>query len=118
MSLSVNMVGQNLAMDGRINTNSDVVKHVTSGYTPPENVNKEAASVAEDFADLDYQVSQLQRISDQIGRKLRFNVNKDLNKTIFKNVKDRRSDTVNSICNTRYISYFNLFQYFNVKDCK
>ena len=54
MSLSINMVGQNLAMDGRINTNSDVVKHVTSGYTPPENVNKEAASVAEDFADLDY----------------------------------------------------------------
>ena len=35
MSLSVNMVGQNLAMDGRTNTNSDVVKHVTSGYTPP-----------------------------------------------------------------------------------
>ena len=82
MSLSVNMVGQNLAMDGRTNTNSDVVKHVTSGYTPPENVNKEAASVAEDFADLDYQVSQLQRISDQIGRKLQFNVNKELNRVL------------------------------------
>ena len=93
MSFSVNNIGQNLAMDGRINTNSDVVKHVTSGYTPPENVNKEAASVAEDFADLDYQVSQLQRISDQIGRKLRFNVNKDLNKIIVK-VVDPNTDQV------------------------
>ena len=97
MSLSVNMVGQNLAMDGRINTNSDVVKHVTSGYTPPENVNKEAASVAEDFADLDYQVSQLQKISDQMGRKLQFNVNKELNKVIVKIVDPDTEQVIKEI---------------------
>lgn len=93
MSLTVNSLGQNLAMDGRINTNVDVVKHVTTGYTPPENVNEEAASVAEDFADIDYQVSQLQKISDQMGRKLQFNVNKELNKVIVK-VVDPSTDQV------------------------
>lgn len=93
MSLTVNSLGQNLAMDGRINTNVDVVKHVTTGYTPPENVNEEAASVAEDFADIDYQISQLQKISDQMGRKLQFNVNKELNKVIVK-VVDPSTDQV------------------------
>ncbi|MBQ1983064.1 MAG: flagellar protein FlaG, partial [Spirochaetaceae bacterium] len=45
------------------------------------------------FADLDYQVSQLQKISDQIGRKLQFNVNKELNKIVVK-IVDPNTDQV------------------------
>lgn len=98
MSMTVNSIGQNLAMDGRINTTVGAVQHKTSsGYIPPENVNEEAANVAENFAEVKDQVSQLQRISDLIGRKIQFNVNEELDKVIVKIVDPSTNKVIKEI---------------------
>ncbi|MGP1587996.1 MAG: flagellar protein FlaG [Treponemataceae bacterium] len=103
MSISINNIGQSMAMDGQNNaTVSKFYKSRTSsGYRPPENVNTEAAEVAEDFAKdykkIERQISQIQKISDLIGRKLEFSINEKLNEIIVKVVDPSTKQVIKEI---------------------
>lgn len=101
MSISVNNIGQSMAMDGLKNTVNAGGNVFQKTGKPSENVNAEAANVAEDFAKdydkIEKQISQVQKLSDMIGRKLEFNVNKELNRVIIKVVDPSTKQVIKEI---------------------
>ncbi|MCR4789866.1 MAG: flagellar protein FlaG [Treponemataceae bacterium] len=107
MNISVNSLGQSMAMDGQTNYVNKVDNNpkAPSGYKPPENVNAEAATTAKYLAeDLDQvkkqisqQISEIQKISDMIGRRLQFRVNEELNRVIVKIVDPNTNQVIKEI---------------------
>lgn len=108
MSISVNSLGQSMAMDGRTNFINRFEKQPVSnagGYKPPENVNAEAASAATDIArdlnevkaQISQQITEIQKISDMIGRKLRFNVNEELGRVVVSIVDPATNQVIKEI---------------------
>lgn len=85
---NISAIGQS-AMDGRIFTSSASVPNTQQNETQQ----KSEVQLPQDFQAIKANVEQLQKISDVIGRKLRFNVNKELDKVIIK-VVDPSTDKV------------------------
>lgn len=107
MSISINSLGQSMAMDGRTNYVKKVEKQpsVSSGYEPQENVNAEVASAATDLAkdlnevkaQISQQITEIQKISDMIGRKLQFNVNEELGRVVVSIVDPSTNQVIKEI---------------------
>ena len=107
MSISINSLGQSMAMDGRTNFINRVEKspQATAEYKQHENVNAEVASVATDLAkdlsevkaQISQQITEIQKISDLIGRKRQFNVNEELGKVIVSIVDPETNQVIKEI---------------------
>lgn len=107
MSISINSIGQNLAMDGLTNHFYKGAKRpeATSGQSVPENVNAEVANVAKNLAEnmskvkeqISQQILEVQKISNMIGRKLQFNVNEKLNQVIVSIVDPETNQVIKEI---------------------
>jgi flagellar protein FlaG len=95
MSLSLNTVGQTMAMDGR-NVSSTRTEN-TKPEIKPLLVTTEPGLVAEKLAknsiDLDESIRELQRLSDKMDRKVQFNVNSELGRVVVK-IVDPATDKV------------------------
>lgn len=97
--MTIKSMGQNLAMDGR-NFNSGI-----SGPTPQqvaqsvdrapmEGASAAAQSIAQNIAQTQEDVRQIQKLSDVVmGRKVQFNVNQELNQVVVR-IVDPQTDAV------------------------
>lgn len=86
---TITAIGQP-AMDGRIILSSGSIQKAQQQNPTPQ---QKMESLPEDVKTIKANVEQLQKISDAIGRKLRFNVNEELDKVIVK-VVDPSTDKV------------------------
>lgn len=96
----ITSMGQNLAMDGRNFYNSGI-----SGPTPQqvaqsidksplEGAASAAQSIAQNIAQTQEDVRQIQKLSDVVmGRKVQFNVNQELNQVVVR-IVDPQTDAV------------------------
>lgn len=87
--MTISSIGQNLAMDGRLNINSaqTSVRQTSAAQTSVSVPMADAAQVVQNITDNIAQIQedarQLEKLSDVVmGRKLQFNVNKELNQVV------------------------------------
>ena len=106
MNVSINSIGRNMAMDGRTNfTNKAEESTKSTNYRPPEKINAEVADAAknleEDLVEVKQQISQqiseIQKLSDMIGRKLQFNVNEELGRVVVSIVDPSTNQVIKEI---------------------
>lgn len=97
MSITVNSVGQNMAMDGRriSNYSTPPINPVTDAKTTVPQ--QQTTNIHEVFNDVQSQIQQLQDISDILGRKLLFNVNEELGKVVVKVVDPSTNKIIKEI---------------------
>ncbi|MCR5291149.1 MAG: flagellar protein FlaG [Treponema sp.] len=86
---TVSNIGQNLAMDGRKYLNSVSTQHKGAVIITEQPAIADSAKVVENLvqnnANVEEDVKQLQKLSDMVmGRKLQFNVNKELGSVVIK----------------------------------
>ena len=102
--MNVNSVGQNLAMDGRINVNSGAAavirqnaaasKPQVEATVPMADAAHVVQNITENMAQVKEDVRQLQKLSDVVmGRKVQFTVNQELNQVVVA-IVDPSTDTV------------------------
>jgi flagellar protein FlaG len=95
MSISINTVGQTMAMEGR-NVSSTRIESATPDTRPslittePEVV---AAKLARNSHELEESIRELQKLSDRMDRKVQFNINKELGRVVVK-IVDPSTDKV------------------------
>ncbi|MCM1321985.1 MAG: flagellar protein FlaG [Bacteroides sp.] len=93
MSIAVNNIGHNSATDGRtihINISPPAAQQQAEQKA---DITQTAADVSRELENINKQVAKLQDISNILGRKLVFNVNKDLGKVVVK-IVDPETDKV------------------------
>lgn len=97
--MNINSIGQNLAMDGHFSYNSGAAAAKQAAPIKPAAIPMaDAAQVVQNITDNLAQVKedakQLQRLSDVVmGRKVRFNVNQELNQVVV-SIVDPTTDKV------------------------
>jgi flagellar protein FlaG len=95
MSISINTVGQAMAMEGR-NVSSARIENAKPEYKPllvTTEPGVVAAKLARNSHELDESIRELQKLSDKMGRKVQFNVNKELGRVVVK-IVDPSTDKV------------------------
>ena len=90
MSISINSLGQSMAMDGRLLNSAATATANRSAPVATQEMNvpmADAAQVVQNITNTNAQIQedvrQLQRLSDVVmGRKVQFNVNQELNQVV------------------------------------
>lgn len=92
--------GQNLTQDSQIHIN----KTVNSADKPQQNVEfitatgaEVAQNIANNIAEVKQTAQQMQKLSDNIGRKVLFSVNQDLGKVVIKVVNSNTNELIREI---------------------
>lgn len=109
--MNVTTLGQNLAMDGRIQVNSgaaDVIRQNAAASKPQVTATVPMADAAhvvqnitENIAQVKEDVRQLQKLSDVVmGRKVQFTVNQELNQVVVAIVDPSTDQVIKEIPST------------------
>ena len=96
--MNISSVGQNLAMDGHFNYSAATAPRATAPIKPADVPMADAAQVVQNItnnlAQVKEDAKQLQKLSDVVmGRKVRFNVNQELNQVVV-SIVDPSTDKV------------------------
>ncbi|AEE16969.1 flagellar protein FlaG [Treponema brennaborense] len=93
----MNAIGQTLATDGRSYYNTDVTAKEKKGSAQFQNIMQDSGKVAEsivkNLAETQQDIIELQKLSDSLGREVRFKVNEELGQVVVK-IVDPSTDKV------------------------